>query len=50
MSDDDAANYFIQIASTVNYLHSVGIVHRDLKFENVLVDNDRLVITDFGLG
>lgn len=46
-----AAEYLIQIASATRFCHGLGIVHRDLKFENVLMKKDgTLVITDFGLG
>lgn len=51
LSDDQAFDYFIQIACALRYCHKFGICHRDLKFENVLVASDgHLVITDFGLG
>ncbi|KAH0572679.1 Kinase, CAMK CAMKL [Spironucleus salmonicida] len=46
-----AALYFTQIAATVRYFHQLGIQHRDLKFENVLLaDDSKVYVADFGLG
>ena len=42
-----------QIAESINFLHSYGIAHRDLKLENILVDTSvspiQTKIIDFGL-
>jgi len=42
--------YTAEIALAVQFLHQHGILHRDLKLENVLVDSDgNCKIADFGL-
>lgn len=42
--------YAAQLAVAIGYLHSKGIAHRDLKLENILVDQDGyLKIIDYGL-
>lgn len=40
MKEEEAARVFAQIISAVDYCHRKGVVHRDLKAENVLLDND----------
>ncbi|MFG2085600.1 MULTISPECIES: serine/threonine-protein kinase [unclassified Spirillospora] len=37
------------LLDALNTAHKAGIVHRDLKPSNVLLDGDRVVLTDFGL-
>ncbi|GAA1839042.1 serine/threonine-protein kinase [Actinomadura bangladeshensis] len=37
------------LLDALNVAHKAGIVHRDLKPSNVLLDGDRVVLTDFGL-
>ncbi|KAK2594563.1 hypothetical protein QQS21_007735 [Conoideocrella luteorostrata] len=49
LKDHSARRLFSQLVSGVGYLHKKGIVHRDLKLENLLLDRNRnIIITDFG--
>ena len=49
MPDDDARRFFQQLINASEYFHSLGIVHRDLKCENLLLDaNHNIVVSDFG--
>jgi TRAP transporter TAXI family solute receptor len=45
-----AARYLRTMAEAIHFAHEHGILHRDLKVGNVLIDNeDKPHITDFGL-
>ncbi len=49
MQENDAAFVFRQVVSAVKYLHDRGIVHRDIKEENLVIDYDLNVqLIDFG--
>ena len=50
LSEPQIKGLMKQLLQGVAYLHQQGIVHRDLKLSNILVDNDfNLKICDFGL-
>ena len=49
-NDTRAKIYSAEIIDAIGNLHSNGIIYRDLKPENVLLDKDgHIRITDFGL-
>uniref|UniRef100_A0A8B9KBL1 Ribosomal protein S6 kinase n=1 Tax=Astyanax mexicanus TaxID=7994 RepID=A0A8B9KBL1_ASTMX len=48
--EQEVALYSGEIALALEHLHQLGVVYRDLKLENILLDaNGHIVLTDFGL-
>ncbi|XP_054743089.1 testis-specific serine/threonine-protein kinase 4 isoform X2 [Anastrepha obliqua] len=49
LEEPQARNIFKQLISAVEYIHSKNVVHRDIKCENLLLDeNYTLKLIDFG--
>ena len=47
---EEAVHVMYQIIDAVKYCHKKSIVHRDIKLENILIDeNMNIKLTDFGL-
>jgi len=52
LTESEAIPIFRQIVSAVAYMHGLGLVHRDLKLENILINDfaglNQIKIIDFG--
>jgi serine/threonine protein kinase len=49
LSEDESRRIFFQLIQSIDYLHVMGVAHRDIKLENVLFgDTKDIKLIDFG--
>jgi serine/threonine protein kinase len=50
MEPDEAAEYVLQVCEAIECAHQAGVIHRDLKPGNIMVEpSGRVLVADFGI-
>jgi len=51
LSESQILHWFVQTALALKHIHEKGILHRDLKTENLFLDSqNNIQVGDFGIG
>jgi len=49
IDEKECKDIYLQLMNGINYLHNKNISHRDIKLDNIILDDDKVVkIIDFG--
>jgi len=49
LTEEKVRRIFVQLVDAVHYIHDKGIAHRDIKTENILIDEEKhITLIDFG--
>jgi len=48
-SNEEIFNIGLKLIRIIKYLHENGVVHRDIRIPNVIIDNEEVYLIDFGL-
>lgn len=49
LSEDRALHYIRQIAQALQTVHRQGLLHRDVKPQNIMIDDGSAILIDFGI-
>ena len=49
ISEQEASHYLFQLLHAINHIHNQDIIHRDIKLDNILINEDlKVKLCDFG--
>ena len=50
LDEEEAATLMHSLFRAINHCHSIGVIHRDIKLDNIMINNDNEIrVIDFGL-